>query len=65
MALVFFLTVMSFKELCLPSMTVTAQKTDGTQQFRWQARTFLDIFCQIVYGAIATVDLNFLLLNAV
>ena len=56
---------MSFKERCLPSMTVTAQKTDGTQQFRWQHRTFLDIFCQIVYGAIATVDLNFLLLNAV
>ena len=46
-------------------MTVTAQKTDGTQQFRWQAGTFLHIFCQIVYGAIATVDLNFLLLNAV
>ena len=46
-------------------MTVTAQKTDGTQQFRWQAITFLHILCKIVHGAIATVDLNFLLLNAV
>ena len=65
MALVFYLTVMSFKKRCLPSMTVTAQKTDGTQQFRWQAITFLHILCKIVHGAIATVDLNFLLLNAV
>ena len=49
----------------MPSMTVTEQKIDGTQQIRWQARTFLDVLCQIVYGAIATVDLNFLHLNAV